>query len=110
MARVCAGQMHSGTHTERSRFARGTGTVGGTGGVQRHTRADMPRSVGVCQYLDCMSKEPDVYASEVFDGRSRSKAVVATTPIKAPYLAADPAGLAPLPGLPMTGKVRVALC
>ena len=30
-----------------------------------------------------MSKEPDVYASEVFDGRSRSKAVVATTPIKA---------------------------
>jgi hypothetical protein len=57
-----------------------------------------------------MSKEPDVYASEVFDGRSRSKAVVATTPIKAPYLAADPAGLAPLPGLPMTGKVRVALC
>jgi hypothetical protein len=57
-----------------------------------------------------MSKEPDVYASEVFDGRSRSKAVVATTPIKAPYLAADPAGLAPPPGLPMTRKVRVALC
>ena len=39
----------------------------------------------------------------------QSGAVVATTPIKAPYLAADPAGLAPLPGLPITRKVHVGV-
>lgn len=40
----------------------------------------------------CVSNEPDVYASEVFDGRSRSTAVVATTPIKAGDLNDDLVG------------------
>jgi len=73
MARVCAGQMHSGTHTERSRFARGTGAVRAQSGVPagyRDTHAPTRREVsGSANTLDCMSKEPDVYASEVFDGR-----------------------------------------
>ncbi|WP_142926336.1 hypothetical protein [Mycobacterium marinum] len=34
----------------------------------------------------------DVYASEVFDGRSRSNAVIATTPIKAGDLSDDHVG------------------
>jgi hypothetical protein len=36
--------------------------------------------------------EVDVYASEVFDGRARSNAVVATTPIKADDLNDDHVG------------------
>jgi hypothetical protein len=52
----------------------------------------MLSGVGVCQYAGSMSDEADVYASDVFDGKSHSTAVVATTPIKAGDLTADHIG------------------